>query len=275
MFAPRAWRERSLSPPEVNEVWIRYDVNRDLKLRDQLILQYAPLVKYVVDRLAVPIPACLEYEDLISHGIVGLLEAVERFDPQRGVQFKTYAVSRIRGQIIDALRALDLLPRSARRRAREIEAAIRALHAELGRPPTDEEVARRLGTDLESFRQDLAQASCILVSLDSPLESYGLDEGMPLGELLTDEYTPTPMEQAEEDDLRLRLRAAIQELPERERLVIALYHTEELTMKEIGQVLNISESRVSQIYAKTILTLRAMLERSHPPEKGGTRVQRA
>ncbi len=268
MFALKTRRDGGLSPLEANEAWTRYDTSRDPTLRDQLIMQYAPLVKYVVDRLAVPVPACLEYEDLISHGIVGLLEAVERFDPQRGVQFKTYAIARIRGQIIDALRALDLLPRSARRRAREIETAIRALYTELGRPPTDEEVARWMGTDLESYRRDLAQVSCTLVSLDSPLESYGYDEGMPLGELLTDETTPGPMELAEEQDLRSQLRQAIRELPERERLLIALYHTEELTMKEIGHVLNISESRVSQIYAKTILTLRASMERPRVPARG-------
>jgi len=261
MFALKTRRDNGLSPPETTDAWVRYDTSRDPKIREQLILQYAPLVKYVVDRLAVPIPACLEYEDLISHGIVGLLEAVERFDPQRGVQFKTYAISRIRGQIIDALRALDLLPRSARRRAREIETAIRALYTELGRPPTDEEVAQYMGIGLESYRRDLAQASCTLVSLDYPLDNFGAEEGLALGEVLTDENMPSPMDQAEEQDLRSQLRAAIRDLPEREKLLISLYHTEELTMKEIGQVLNISESRVSQIYAKTILTLRASLDR--------------
>ncbi|MFQ5859080.1 MAG: sigma-70 family RNA polymerase sigma factor [Anaerolineae bacterium] len=249
------------TPVEAGDVWAQFAATRDSALREQLILENAPLVKYVVDRMAISLPACLEYEDLISHGIVGLVQAVDRFEPGRGVPFGAYAVIRIKGQILDTLRRLDLVPRSARQRAREIEVAIRELRQKFGRNPTDEEIADRLGISADAVRTNLQNATCFLVSLDYELFQGG-GVGVPLREVLEDEGTPTPVEHLEDVDVREHLRSALHELTERERLVLSLYHEQELTMKEVGRVLGVSESRISQIYSKVILTLRAILQLS-------------
>ena len=244
---------------QLADLWVRYAETRDWRLRERLVLEHAPLVKYVIDRMAIPLPPCLEYEDLISHGIVGLIQAVDRYDPSRGVPFRTYAIARIRGQVLDTLRRLDLVPRSARQRAREIERAIQALRRELGRTPSDEEVAAYLGIEVETVRTTLQQAACVLVSMDSLLLN-SQEEGFLMGETLEDHETPTPMEHLEELDIRERLREALQELSEREQLVLSLYYEQELTMKEIGKVLGVTESRVSQIYSRAILNLRALMQ---------------
>lgn len=259
MISLKTRNPRPQSPVEaMDEVWAQYAATHDNALRERLILANASLVKYVVDRMAISLPACLEYEDLISHGIVGLVQAVDRYDPSRGVPFAAFAVARIRGQVLDALRHLDLVPRSVRRRAREIEEAIRQLQGKLGRNPTDEEVADHLGISVEAVRDNLQHAACMLVSLDGPLLRDN-KESLPFGELLEDEETITPIEHLEELDMRERLRDALKGLTQRERLVLSLYHEQELTMKEVGQVLGVSESRISQIYSKAILTLRASM----------------
>lgn len=241
------------------DLWVRYAETRDGKLREQLVLEHAPLVKYVIDRMAIPLPPCLEYEDLISHGIVGLIQAVDRYDPSRGVPFRTYAIARIRGQVLDTLRRLDLVPRSARQRAREIERAIQTLRKELGRNPSEEEIADHLGISVDAVRTALQQAACVLVSMDGVFANDD-EEGLSIGEMLEDQETLSPMEHLEELDLRQRLRETLQELSERERLVLSLYYEQELTMKEIGKVLGVTESRVSQIYSRAILTLRALMQ---------------
>ena len=256
--------EAALPPKEekknISDLWSEYAMGGDQNLRERLIMENAPLVKYVVDRMAISLPACLEYDDLISHGIMGLMQAVDRYDPERGVPFGAYAVTRIRGQVLDALRRLDLVPRSARQRAREIEVAIRDLRNSLGRNPTDGEIAERLDLSITAVRTNLQNATCILVPMDGHfLNDDDGDEGLPLSEMLEDEETPTPAQELENRDMRESLRQSLQELSERERLVLSLYHEQELTMKEVGQVLGVSESRVSQIYSKVILTLRAIL----------------
>ncbi|MBS1253997.1 MAG: RNA polymerase sigma factor FliA [Anaerolineales bacterium] len=247
------------APADMDEAWGQYASTGDQTLREQLILANAPMVKYVIDRMALTLPACLEYEDLISHGIVGLMQAVDRYDPSRGVPFQAYAGARIRGQVLDTLRSLDLVPRSIRQRAREIQAAIRRLRGKLGRNPTDEEIAEQLGVSVDTVRTNLEEARCILVSMDGQLFQDG-DPDLSLGDVLEDEETETPVAHLEEMDIRERMREALQELTEREQLVLSLYHEHELTMKEIGRVLDVSESRVSQIHSKIILTLRAMLD---------------
>ncbi|MFQ5340563.1 MAG: FliA/WhiG family RNA polymerase sigma factor [Anaerolineae bacterium] len=258
MMTLKTRNPRSRTPAEIADVWNQYAATRDRVLREQLILENASLVKYVVDRMAISLPAVLEYDDLISHGIVGLMQAVDRYDPGRGVPFQAYAATRIRGQVLDTLRSLDMVPRSIRQRAREIEDAIRQLRERLGRTPTDEEIGRQLGMSADAVRTHLQNATCVLVSLDGQL-LRGDDQGLPLSELLEDESTLTPVAYLEEVDVRDRLHNALQELTERERLVLSLYHEQELTMKEVGYVLDVSESRVSQIYSKTVLTLRAIM----------------
>lgn len=237
-------------------LWERFMVERDPALREQLILQYAPLVKYVMGRLAISLPAILDYEDILSFGTIGLIEAVERFDPTKGVKFETYAISRIRGAIIDALRSLDRLPRSVRQKAREANEAILRLTNELGRDPTDEEVAAALNVEPEVYRKTQVESSWITVSLDTLGSVDGEDDsGGPMAVADPDgEDFSVDMERQE---LIGDLAAAIRDLPDREQLILSLYYKEELTMREVSEVLGISESRVCQLHARALSRLRA------------------
>lgn len=243
----------------VAELWERYAETRDIALREQLILQYAPLVKYVIGRLAISLPAILDYEDILSYGTIGLIEAVERFDREKGVKFETYAISRVRGSIIDALRALDRLPRSVRQKAREAEAAVTALTATLGRAPTDAEVAERLGIAVERYLQDMVDASWVTVSLDNvgPADDDEDSGEIPVADPDAEDITLN----IEREELIGELTGAIQELPDREQLVLSLYYKEELTMREISKVLGVSESRVCQLHARALTRLRAGMTR--------------
>lgn len=246
-------------------LWPRYAHTRDPRLRETLILAYTPLVKYVVDRLAISLPAVLDSDDLISYGIIGLIDAVERFDPDRGFKFETFAIPRIRGTIIDQLRALDWLPRSARQRAKEIERGIQDLRGTLGRMPTDEEVAAHLNMDLDRYHAAVQEAATVTLSLDHVLSTDDDDSPLALADLVEDRQAASLPGQVERNELLGALIRAIEELPERDRLVIALYYHEELTMKEISRVLEISESRVCQLHARAVLKLRAALASFREP----------
>lgn len=250
----------------LSDLWTRHTQQSDRQAREQLIVHYAWLVKYVVGRLAVRqvLPPSLEEEDLLGYGVVGMIEALDRFDPGQGVKFETFATARIRGQIIDSLRALDLLPRSVYRRAREIEAAIAQLNQALGRTPTDAEVAGQLGIGLDQYQRRLLETTCAVVSLDQPL---ALADGEPftLHDSLEDDTMPLPSAQLEDREMKSLLVTAIRALPERSQQVIALYYNEGLTMKEIGEVLGVSESRVSQMHAKAMLALRSAINSSTEP----------
>lgn len=242
------------------DLWARYVKRRDAGLREELILQYAPLVKYVMGRLAISLPSIIDYEDILSFGTIGLIEAVERFDPDKGVKFETYGISRIRGSIIDALRSLDRLPRSVRQKAKEADLAIVTLTHDLGRDPTDEEVAGALGVAVEAYRKHLIDASWVTVSLDAN-SSSGDDEDD--GGVIA---VPDPDDQdisvgIEHQELIGELGQAIRELPDREQLVLSLYYKDELTMREVSKVLGISESRVCQLHARALSRLRAGIER--------------
>lgn len=246
--------------PTGAELWVRYAESHDPGLREQLILQYAPLVKYVIGRLAISLPAILDYEDILSYGTIGLIEAVERFDQTKGVKFETYAISRVRGSIIDALRALDRLPRSVRQKAREAEAATSRLSTALGRTPTDQEVARELGISVERYLQDMVDASWVTVSLETvgPVDD---DEDTPGEIAVADPGAEDVTVGIEREELIGELAEAIQELPDREQLVLSLYYKEELTMREISKVLGVSESRVCQLHARALTRLRAGMSR--------------
>jgi len=248
-----------VSKKATERLWQEYAATRDLKLRERLILQYAPLVKYVVGRLAINLPTILESEDILSAGTIGLISAVERFDPHRGVKFETYAIARIRGAIIDELRSLDWIPRSARQRAREIEQAVSTLEAQLGRMPTDEEVAAHLNMDVETYFQALLDASVFTLSLDSPLAVDDEGDLTTLIDVQEDPDSPDPVAELESAELVELLKESIKSLPERDQLILSLYYIEELTMKEISQVLHISESRVCQVHSRAIIQLRAAL----------------
>ena len=243
------------------ELWARYLEARDPSLREQLILQYAPLVKYVMGRLAISLPAILDYEDILSSGTIGLIEAIERFDLGRGVKFETYAIARVKGAIIDALRALDRLPRSVRQKAKAADAAVSGLTIDLGREPTDQEVADVLGIPLETYLKNIVDASWITVSLDSGGFSDGEEDGP------TDHLA---LADPDQDDIGLgierqeaigELGDAIRELPEREQLILSLYYKDELTMREVSRVLEISESRVCQLHARALTRLRVSIVR--------------
>lgn len=240
----------------------RFADTRDPALREALILRYVRLVHFVLNRLGLTQALGPDYEDLASHGLLGLIDAVDRYDPQFGTQFSTYATLRIRGQVLDQLRARDWLSRAARRRARAVQAAMTELWLTLGRAPSDEELAAHLGLELAQLRQSLVDAGRILLSLDTIREDG--DEGASLHEMLADPDQADPGDLSLERDLHARLVQALQSLPEREQLVLSLYYYEELTLKEIGAVLKLSESRVCQLHARAVMSLRAILSDDDP-----------
>ncbi len=242
--------------PSAAALWGKYAQERDGRSREALIAQYAPLVKYVADRLRLVLPPSLDRDDVLGYGTIGLIEAVDRFDPSRGVKFETYAILRIRGAIIDAVRAMDIVPRSARERARQVEQAHRELFAASGRMPSDQEVAARLGVSSDEYARIVQESACAIL----PLAGFEREENLPLEETLADPDAIEPLDSVAQADLVRRLAAAIDQLPERDRLIVALYYYEELTMREVSEVLSISESRVSQILSRVRLQLRALLE---------------
>ncbi|MBI5876858.1 MAG: FliA/WhiG family RNA polymerase sigma factor [Chloroflexi bacterium] len=243
---------------ETDTLWAQFSAERGNRdLRDRLIIAYLPLVKQVVRAVMYRLPAHVDADDLESCGMLGLIEAVERFDRARGVQFQTYATMRIRGRVLDQLRSLDALPREARRRAREIQRAIAELWAALGRAPSDEETAARAGLDMTSYREALADASLAIVSLDDPLAELS-DDGGVLGDMVAADADGFD-DRLIESEMRAHLVRAVASLPQREKQLIALYYYEELTLKEIGTVLGVTESRTCQMHGKAVLMLRASL----------------
>ncbi|HEV8248892.1 MAG TPA: RNA polymerase sigma factor WhiG [Gaiellaceae bacterium] len=245
---------------DMQSVWREYRRTRDQKLRDRLILTYAPLVKYVAGRLGSGLPAHVDDEDLASYGLLGLIGAIERYDPTRDVKFETYALGRIKGAIIDELRSLDWVPRSVRSRARQIERSIAELEAKLGRAPTDEEIAGKLGVSPEELDDDLFQISrTSIAALDELWTVSAAGDQVSLIDTIEDTSGPSPTAALDETELREAMADAIAGLPEREKIVITLYYYEELTLREIGEVLGVTESRVSQLHTKAVLRLKARL----------------
>jgi RNA polymerase sigma factor for flagellar operon FliA len=241
-------------------LWEEYREKRDKAVRDRLILTYAPLVKYVAGRLGSGLPAHVDEGDLVSYGLLGLIGAIERYDPGRDIKFETYAIARIRGAIIDELRALDWVPRSVRSRARQIERAIGELEAKLGRAPTDEEIAEKVGmtvVELDETLTDISRSS--IAALDELWSVSGDGDQVSLLDTIEDESMARPAEVLDETEMREALADAIARLPEREKLVVTLYYYEELTLREIGEVLGVTESRVSQLHTKAILRLKSRL----------------
>jgi RNA polymerase sigma factor for flagellar operon FliA len=249
---------------DLQSLWFEYRRNRDQRLRDRLILNYAPLVKYVAGRLGSGLPAHVDEGDLVSYGLLGLIGAIERYDPERDVKFETYAIARIKGSIIDELRAMDWVPRSVRARARDIERAVAELEGRLGRAPTDEEIATKLGLTEEELDDSLTEISrTSIAALDElwTISSSGGDQ-VALIDTIEDTQGPEPQAALAETELREAIGEAIARLPEREKLVVTLYYYEELTLREIGEVLGVTESRVSQLHTKAILRLKARLSGS-------------
>lgn len=251
---------KSDSRTDVSALWARYKDTEDEKARDELILNYSPLVKYVAGRLASSLPQTVDTADLISYGIFGLIDAIEKYDLSRAIKFETYAIARIKGAIIDELRAMDWVPRSVRSRAREIEQAYVALENELKRVPSDNEVAERMGVTPKEYADILARLSYTsVVSFEELWVGNDRDEGQSALGTIADDTAEDPVAVFESAEVKEILADAIKRLPEREMTVIALYYYEGLTLKEIGQVLGVTESRVSQLHTKAVLRLRARL----------------
>jgi RNA polymerase sigma factor for flagellar operon FliA len=241
-------------------IWEAYQVSAAPELREELLSQYLPLVKNVASRMAIGFPKSVEVGDLINTGVIGLIEAFRNFDPERGVKFETYAVPRIRGAILDELRSLDWVPRSTRARTREIERALVRLEGRLGRAPSDTELAGELNYDLADLYRALDDSnSTVLLSLDELIYREDDNRQVPRVETIQAESRESILNDLEKEELRAYLTIAISNLTEQEKLVIALYYYEELTLKEIGEVMSISESRVSQIHTKAVLKLRGMV----------------
>jgi RNA polymerase sigma factor FliA len=252
---------------ETQELWLEFRRTGDQKIRDRLILTYAPLVKYVAGRLGSGLPAHVDEGDLVSYGLLGLIGAIERYDPARDVKFETYAMARIKGQIIDELRSMDWVPRSVRARARNIERAIGELEARLGRAPTDEEISKKLGITEEELEESLGEiARSSIAALDElwTVSGSGGDQ-VALIDTIEDEGAPDPQGTLSVTEQKEALAEAIQRLPEREKLVVTLYYYEELTLREIGEVLGVTESRVSQLHTKAILRLKAHIASAGAP----------
>ncbi|MDR1080877.1 MAG: FliA/WhiG family RNA polymerase sigma factor [Deltaproteobacteria bacterium] len=232
--------------------------------RTVYVEKYAPLIKYLADRLAARLPDHVAREDLMSSGVLGLIDAVEKFEPDRGILFKTYAEFRIKGAMLDELRSLDWVPRAVRKKAAELEKLWRRLEAELGHPPSDEESAEAMGIELAAYHKALDEISVINM-LD--LEAFRVEgssggrESLDLYEILQDENSQDALAVLGQEELRQVLAEAIDALPEKEKLVVTLYYHEELTMKEIGQVMGYTESRISQIHTKSVVRLRGRLSR--------------
>jgi len=248
------------APAEIDMIWTKFVKDKNPELRGELITVYAPLVRFVVGRLGIPPTSLLESEDLVSYGMIGLINAIDRFDPSRGVRFEAFASARIRGAVIDQLRSLNWLPRSAISRVRQIESALAALEQKLGRPAKEKEVAEEIGVSTDRYRQILLEMNSSVLSLDAPLGSPSQDDEVTsLSELLEDQTAPGPVEQAEQQELTEMLSAAIKGLPEREKLLLVLYYQQELTMKEISKILSVSESRVCQLHMQAVMRLRGSL----------------
>jgi RNA polymerase sigma factor FliA len=239
-------------------LWRSFADNRGAAIRDRLVLHYAPLVKYVAGRIGTGLPAHIDHADLVQSGIFGLVDAIERFEPGRGLKFEIYAMQRIRGAILDDLRALDWVPRSVRSRAREIERAMERLEAKLHRTASDAEVAGELDITVGELRELFAQLQLTSVAALDELVAAGRGAGS-LAETLPDHRAEDPVAAMEDRENRRLLVEAIAQLGERDRTVVTLYYFENLTLAEIGKVLGVTESRVCQLHTRAVLRLRAKL----------------
>ncbi|MGE5381139.1 MAG: FliA/WhiG family RNA polymerase sigma factor [Methylocystaceae bacterium] len=252
-----------MNKEDLGTAWKKYKNNQDTKAYEQLVVAYIHLVKYVANRLAINLSTQVEVDELISYGVEGLLDAIEKYDIERNIKFETYAISRIRGSMIDGLRAMDWVPVSVRQKSKELERAYSQLEAKLERAATDEEVADYLGVSLDTLQKMVKESSAATITY---LEDFipnedGEEKSKRIADYLRDESAENILEILEMEAVKVTLAEAIGKLPEKEKQVITLYYFEGLTLKEIGLVLNLSESRISQLHTKAVLRMRSKLNR--------------
>ena len=248
---------KRLSDEEIEKVWNEYLADKtNKKLRDILIVQYIYLTRYVVGRVKVALPPTFTFEDISSYGVEGLIDAVEKYSPRTGARFETYALVRIRGNIIDKIRSQDFLPRTVRQKIRSVKEAQEKLKKEFGRTATNSEVANLLGIETEKVDQILADDTTVTSIYDK--KGSG-DDSLEIIDTIKDSSHKTPHEEYEEKSVKNQLEASLKRLPERERMVMVLYYHENMTFKEIGETVGISESRVCQIHAQAIMKLKNLL----------------
>ena len=249
-----------MTETEVKQAWQTYIKTREPEIKNDLILHYLPLVRYNASRLALTLPPQVNINDLISSGVFGLISSIEKFKPDSGFQFKSFASHRIHGSMLDELRSLDWVPRSVRSKSKKVQAAYNEVQQQHGRFPTDDEVAEYLGISMEEFHELLEATKIVsLFSFDSKINPSLLEDSPLLSELIKDPRISSPAQEMAREELKQLLIHAIGELPKQEKTVLILYYYEELTLKEIGEVLGVTESRACQIHAKAIFKLRAQV----------------
>lgn len=248
---------KRLTEDELAELWDKYLADKSNKhFRDELIVQYIYLVRYAVSRVKVSLPVTISVEDITGYGVEGLINAVERFSPLKNARFETYALIRIRGAVLDKVRSQDFLPRSVRRKIKEVKRAVEALKQQLGRAPTTSEIAEYMDTDVEKVTAIMSDDVTVTSIYDKKGSS---EDSMEIIDTIEDSNKPNPQERFEEKNIKTDLQKALQRLPERERVLMVLYYQENMTMKEIGDTLNMSESRVCQLHAQAIMKLKNIL----------------
>ncbi|EKE04275.1 MAG: hypothetical protein ACD_20C00090G0015 [uncultured bacterium] len=253
-------KQKKLCDADIDKLWAQYVLDKNHKeTRDRLIVQYIYLIKYVVGRLRMNLPGSIATDDIAGYGVEGLIDAIERFIPSKGVRFETYALMRIRGAIIDRIRSQDWVPRGTQRRFKKIQNAILKLQLKLGRAPSTEEIAVEVEITKEKVESTMAEMETnSMVSIYESRDSSG-SEGLEIIETIQDTNSPDPLAELEASDVKKELSTALSKLPERERMILALYYHENMTLKEIGEAISISESRVCQLHAQAIMKLRKLL----------------
>lgn len=256
-------KQEGLGEEKEHELWIKYKKDADPEIRDYFIRQYAPLVKYVAGKVSIGMPQNVDFSDLVGFGVFGLIDAIEKFDPDKNVKFKTYAVTRIRGAIFDELRSMDWVPRSVRQKAREMEKVLQILESRLGRPATDAEIAQEMGISERDLRKLMLKlSSTSIISLNEFWNANDENENISLLDSIESPHSLNPDNIVEKEEIKRVILEALQELPEKEKKVLVLYYYEDLTLKEIGKILEVTESRVSQLHTKAIMRLRGKLTNS-------------
>ncbi|MBF9016174.1 MULTISPECIES: RNA polymerase sigma factor WhiG [unclassified Oceanispirochaeta] len=252
--------EKVLENVTEEELWKEYRKTHKQEIRDTLIKQYAPLVKYVAGKISVGMPQNVDFDDLVGFGVFGLFDAIEKFDPEKHVKFKTYAVTRIRGAIFDELRSIDWVPRSVRQKTREIEDTIQSLEASLGRSASDDEIAKAMNMSRAQYNQVVLKVrGTSILSLNDVWFTGDDSDKVSIQDSIESPISLQPDSIAEKDEIRRVIVQAINELPDKEKKVLVLYYYEDLTLKEIGKVLEVTESRISQLHTKAIMRLRSKL----------------